>query len=131
VALPGGAEVSAWTWGGVALLGGGGALARFLLDGTIGSRTARAGGFPLGTFAVNVSGALLLGVLSAAAPTGVVLTLAGTATLGSYTTFSTWMLESQRLAEDADGRGALFNVLFSLGAGLAAAAVGRAIGAQL
>jgi CrcB protein len=123
--------MSAWVWGGVALLGGGGALARFALDGAIGARVARAGGFPLGTLAVNVSGALLLGVLAGVALTGTALVLAGTATLGSYTTFSTWMLESQRLTEDADHRGALLNILLSLAAGLAAAALGHAIGAQL
>ena len=117
-------------WIGVALLGGGGALARFTLDGAVGSSTAR-GGFPLGTLAVNTSGALLLGLLSGAALSGVALVLAGTATLGSYTTFSTWMLESQRLAEDAEGRGALLNILLSLAAGLGAAALGHAIGAGL
>ncbi len=121
--------MSGWVWIGVALLGGSGALARFILDGTIGS--AVKGGFPLGTFAVNASGALLLGMLSGAALTGDALVLAGTATLGSYTTFSTWMLESQRLAEDADGAGALLNILLSLAAGLAAAALGRAIGVHL
>ncbi len=123
--------MSPWAWGGVALLGGGGALARFMLDGAIGSHMVRTGGFPLGTFAVNLSGALLLGLLNGAALTGVALTLAGAATLGSYTTFSTWMLESQRLAEDADGAGALLNILLSLAAGIAAAAVGHAIGAHL
>ncbi|MGH2854089.1 MAG: fluoride efflux transporter CrcB [Solirubrobacteraceae bacterium] len=123
--------MSAWAWGGVALLGGGGALARFMLDEAIGSRAGRASSFPLGTFAVNVSGALLLGLLNGAGLTGEALTLAGAATLGSYTTFSTWMLESQRLAEDADSGGALLNILLSLTAGLAAAALGRAIGAHL
>jgi fluoride exporter len=123
--------VSAWVWVGVALLGGAGAIARFVLDGAVGSRAARASSFPLGTLAVNVSGALLLGLLSGVALTGTALVLAGTATLGSYTTFSTWMLESQRLAEDAAPRGAALNVLLSLAAGLAAAAFGRAIGAHL
>ncbi|MFI5005138.1 MAG: fluoride efflux transporter CrcB [Solirubrobacterales bacterium] len=118
--------MSVWVWGGVALLGGVAALARFALDGAIGS-----GNFPLGTLAVNVSGALLLGVLAGAALTGTALVLAGTATLGSYTTFSTWMLESQRLTEDADHRGALLNILLSLAAGVAAAALGHAIGVQL
>jgi CrcB protein len=118
-------------WGGVALLGGLGAIARFLLDGAVGAHVGRASGFPLGTFAVNMSGALLLGLLSGAALTGDALVLAGTATLGSYTTFSTWMLESQRLAEDADGNGALLNILLSLAVGAAAATLGHAIGAHL
>ena len=125
-----GDHVSTWVWIGVALLGGGGALARFALDGTVGSRLAR-GGFPLGTLAVNTSGALLLGLLTGAALTGDALVLAGTATLGSYTTFSTWMLESQRLAEDAEGGGALLNIALSLAAGVGAAALGHAIGVHL
>ncbi|HEV3321130.1 MAG TPA: fluoride efflux transporter CrcB [Solirubrobacteraceae bacterium] len=121
--------MSVWVWIGVALLGGGGSLARFMLDGTIGS-VAR-GGFPLGTFTVNASGALLLGLLSGAALTGDALVLAGSATLGSYTTFSTWMLESQRLAEDAEGGGALLNIALSLAVGIGAAALGHAIGVHL
>ncbi len=123
--------MSAWVWAGVALLGGGGAIARFLLDSAIGSRARSASGLPLGTLVVNVSGALLLGLLSGAALTGDALVLAGTATLGSYTTFSTWMLESLRLTEDAEGGGALLNILLSLAVGLGAAALGHAIGAHL
>jgi fluoride exporter len=121
--------VSAWAWIAVAPLGGLGAIARFLLDGAIGGRGG--GGFPVGTLAVNLSGALLLGVLAGVALSGVALVLAGTATLGSYTTFSTWMLESQRLTEDAEPRLALLNVVLSLLAGVGAAAAGHAIGARL
>jgi CrcB protein len=121
--------MSLLTWLAVAALGGSGALARFLLDGAIGSRFA--GDFPLGTFAVNVSGSLLLGLLSGLGLSGDALLLAGTATLGSYTTFSTWMLESHKLAEDADLRGAALNLLVSLGVGIAAVALGHAIGAGL
>jgi CrcB protein len=121
--------MSAWVWMGVAALGGIGATARFLLDGAIGQRFT--GDFPAGTFAVNISGALLLGALSGLALNGTALVLAGTATLGSYTTFSTWMLESHRLAEDADLKGAGLNIAASLAAGIAAAALGHAIGAQL
>ncbi|HTA13005.1 MAG TPA: CrcB family protein [Solirubrobacteraceae bacterium] len=48
--------------------------------------------------------------------------------IGSYTTFSTWMLESHRLAED--GRRWLLgaNVTLSLAAGVGAAALGRLLG---
>jgi CrcB protein len=121
--------MSVWVWIGVAALGGAGAIARFALDGAIGRRSASS--FPLGTLAVNLSGALLLGVLAGAALSGDALVLAGTATLGSYTTFSTWMLESHRLAEDAEPRLALLNVALSLLAGVGAAALGHAIGARL
>jgi CrcB protein len=120
--------VSAWVWLGVALLGGAGALARFLLDGLIGSR---AGLFPLGTLAINASGSLLLGLLTGLALTGAALLLAGTATLGAYTTFSTWMLETHRLGEQAEIRVGALNVLLSLAIGVGAAALGHALGAQL
>jgi CrcB protein len=99
---------------GVGLLGGAGAVARFLLDGAVGRRLGR--DFPFGTLAVNVSGALVLGVL------------AGAALSGDFTTFSTWMLESHRLAEDGRGRLTALNVVVSLAAGLAAVWVGRQLG---
>jgi CrcB protein len=59
------------------------------------------------------------------------LLLAGVATLGSFTTFSTWMLEAQRLAEEGEGGLALWNVVGSIALGLAAAGIGWAIGAAL
>jgi fluoride exporter len=121
--------MSAWVWIGIALLGAAGSIARFLLDGFVSSRTK--GSFPLGTFAVNISGALLLGLLSGAAVTGQTFVLAGTATLGSYTTFSTWMLESHRLAEEGELRGAGANVAGSLIVGFAAVALGHWIGGAL
>ena len=96
-------------WVLVAVLGGTGSIARFLVDGFVGER-AEGGAFPWGTFAVNLSGAALLGGVAGAAVTGTALTLAGTATLGSYTTLSTWMLESHRLGEDDQRPIALANL---------------------
>jgi fluoride exporter len=121
--------VSAPVWIAVGLLGGLGALLRFLVDGFVAGRFGS--DFPLGTFVVNMSGAAILGLLVGLGVTGDRLLLAGTATLGSYTTFSTWMLESQRLVEDGELALAGGNVLLSLGAGLGAAALGRFIGAHL
>ncbi len=120
--------MSAGLWCAVALLGGFGAIARFVVDGAVGSRVA--GSFPLGTFVVNISGALALGLLAGLAVTGNAVLLAGTATLGSYTTFSTWMLESQRLGENAEPALGLLNILASLLFGVAGAAVGHLIGAH-
>ncbi|HEX5224923.1 MAG TPA: CrcB family protein, partial [Solirubrobacteraceae bacterium] len=85
--------MSAWLWLAVACLGACGALARFLVG-----RAAHAYLHTLtavGTFIVNISGALAFGVLTGAGLGGNALLLAGAATLGSYTTFSTWMLESE------------------------------------
>lgn len=120
--------MSAWVWAGVAVLGGLGALGRFLLDGAISQRVGRR--FPFGTLTINLSGALLLGLLTGLALQGSAFVLAGTATLGSYTTFSTWMLETQRLAEDGDPRGAALNAVLSVLLGAAAALLGRTIGAH-
>jgi fluoride exporter len=113
-------------WASVGVLGGVGAIVRFVLDGLISG--AADGSFPLGTLLVNVSGAVVLGVLVGAAVQGDAYLLSATATIGSYTTFSTWMLESHRLAED--GRRWLLgaNVLLSLTAGLAAVEVGKLLG---
>ena len=57
--------------------------------------------------------------------------LLGTAAVGSYTTFSTWMLETQRLTEERQHRKAVLNIVVSLALGIAAAALGRLIGMHL
>jgi fluoride exporter len=109
--------------------GGAGALARFGVDSLVQSR--RLGEFPLGTLVVNFSGCLLLGLLSGLHVSSHAMTLLGTATLGSYTTFSTWMLESQRLVEDGELAIAAGNLLVSLAVGLGAVALGRFVGGHL
>ena len=116
-------------WVAVALIGGAGSVARFLLDGTISAAVGR--DFPFGTMVVNLSGAVVLGLLTGLALGNDEALLAGTAAVGSYTTFSTWMLETQRLAEERQHRKAVLNVVVSLVAGVAAAAAGRLIGTQL
>jgi fluoride exporter len=121
--------VSAPVWIAVGVLGGFGALLRFFVDGLVAARFGRE--FPLGTFFVNMTGAGVLGLLVGLGLTGDRLLLAGTATIGSYTTFSTWMLESQRSVEDGELATAGANLLVSLGVGLGAVALGRFIGAHL
>jgi fluoride exporter len=116
-------------WSGVGALGGAGAVARYLVDRLV---SARAGArYPAGILAVNLSGSALLGLLAGVALRGDALLLAGTALLGSYTTFSTWMLDCLRLRE-ADRRvAAAANLAGSLVLGLAAIALGRALGGAL
>lgn len=116
-------------WIGLALLGGTGAVARFLLDGAVVRRAGRS--LPWGTLAVNLSGAFALGVLTGAGAHGDALRLAGTGLLGAYTTFSTWMLESHRLAEDGGFAAAAANLAGALVLGLAAAWLGRQVGVGL
>jgi fluoride exporter len=118
--------LSPLVWIGVGILGGIGALGRFALDSLVSARFGRE--FPLGTLAVNVSGALVLGLLVGVSLDGDGYLLAGTAVLGSYTTFSTWMLETQRLGEDGEGGALVLNIALSVAVGLAAAELGRLIG---
>jgi fluoride exporter len=113
----------------IAILGGLGAITRFLLDGTVASRLGRA--FPFGTLAVNLTGAFALGALYGAAVGGDALRLAGVGFLGAYTTFSTWALEAHRLGEDGRTRLGLANLLVSLALGLGCAWLGRELGAAL
>jgi len=110
-----------------------GAPARYLLDGWVQDHTS--GAFPWGTFTVNATGCLALGIL-----TGLGLyhglgqatrTVVGTAAIGSYTTFSTFTFETVRLAEE----GAVFEAAMNVGAGmlvgLLAASAGLLLGAAL
>jgi CrcB protein len=120
--------MSVFVWIGVAALGAVGALLRFALDGAVSARAGR--DLPFGTFAVNISGAFTLGFLAGVSLTGDALVLAGTATVGAFTTFSTWMFETQRLVEDGESRGAVANALVSLAVGLGAVALGRFVGGR-
>jgi CrcB protein len=121
--------VSALVWGGVAVLGGLGAVARVLVATSVSVRVPSA--FPLGTFVVNISGAFLLGLVAGLGASGDAYRLAGIAVLGSYTTFSTWMLETRLLREAGRGRIALAYVALSAAVGLGAVALGRLIGTHL
>jgi fluoride exporter len=116
-------------WGGVLLAGGAGAVLRFLVDRAVARRAARS--FPFGTLAVNISGAALLGLLGGLALTRHAALLADTAFIGSYTTFSTWMLETQRLSEERQVRDAVANVVASIVLGIAAALLGQWIAGRL
>ncbi len=116
-------------YAGIALAGGVGAVCRYLLDSRIGMRADTA--FPLGTLAVNLLGAFLLGLLVGVGASGDLLRLAALGLLGGFTTFSTWVYESQRMAEDGLVRLAALNVGLSLAAGLALVWLGRLLGGLL
>ncbi|OBF29942.1 camphor resistance protein CrcB [Mycobacterium sp. ACS1612] len=121
--------MTALVWTGVALIGGIGAVLRFVVDRTVASRIG--GSFPYGTFVVNISGALLLGLLSGLALSPNLALVVGTGFVGAYTTFSTWMLETQRLAEERQLRPAVANIVVSVVVGLVAAWLGITIGGRL
>lgn len=107
-----------------------GAPARYLADRALARWLAS--GLPWGTFAVNASGSLLLGLL-----TGLALrhllgplpqALLATGFCGSYTTFSTFSFETVRLLEEGRLVSAFANAAGSVAVGLAAAAAGLVIG---
>ena len=117
----------------VAISGGFGAIARFMLDGLVRGRVRTL--VPAGTMIINVSGSLLLGLL-----TGLVLFQAvaadwrvvlGTGFLGGYTTFSTASFETVRLLQERRWAAATVNGLGMLVLAAAAAAAGMAIAAAL
>jgi fluoride exporter len=116
-------------WTGVMLIGGIGSVLRFLVDRAVARRAARS--FPFGTLTVNISGAALLGFLAGLALSKDAALLAGTAFVGAYTTFSTWMLETHRLSEERQMRPAFANIVVSVVLGLAAALLGQWVAEQV
>ena len=121
--------MSVLAWVGVAIAGGVGAPARYLLDGFVQDRSR--GALPWGTFVVNVVGAFVLGLVTGLALGGhlgdVGKQMAGTGFCGAFTTFSTFTFETTRLAEEGAWGEAAKNVCASLLVGLAAAALGLAL----
>jgi fluoride exporter len=110
-----------------------GALTRYGVEGAI---ARRAGSFPWATFAVNVSGSFLLGLVVtllgerlAIAPW--VRSALAIGFLGAYTTFSTLSLESYRLLEARSYVLAGANLLGSVSAGLVALYGGVVLGRAL
>ena len=115
--------------GWILLAGAAGATARYAVHTLATSR--RATGFPWGTFTVNVTGSLALGlVVGLVLAHGVdaeVRTVVGTGFLGAYTTFSAFAFETFALVEDGARATAARYAVGSVVAGLAAATIGLAI----
>jgi fluoride exporter len=114
----------------VAAGAGVGAPLRYLLDRAVQERHGSP--FPWGTFAVNVSGSLALGVAAGLASAGSgAYAVVGTGLCGAFTTFSTFSYELLRLAERGRAVLAAFYAGGSVLAGLAALALGLAAGRGL
>ncbi|WP_168203690.1 fluoride efflux transporter CrcB [Humibacter ginsenosidimutans] len=115
----------------VAVSGGVGAVARFVLDGVLRSRLRWV--VPAGTMIINVSGSLLLGLLTGlvafhATPDDWRIVL-GTGFLGGYTTFSTASFETARLVIERKGPASVLNGLGMLVLTVLAATAGLALAA--
>ncbi len=110
----------------VALAGGLGAGARFLVDSWVRPRVPAS--LPSSTHLINVSGSLLLGLIVGAGASDSWHTIAGVGFLGGYTTFSTASVETAQLAVERRYGAAFANAVTMLVFSISAAAIGYAIG---
>lgn len=111
-----------------------GAVSRYLVQGWV--QDLLGGRFPWGTFAVNITGSFLLGLVFALAMDRAILSPEVRVPLmvgfiGSYTTFSTLMLESWVLVEEGDIVRMLGNLVGSVLVGMVAVVAGLAVGRLL
>lgn len=114
----------------LAMAGGIGASGRMLLDGLIKSRVG--GDVPWSTITINVSGSLMLGLLTGLADAQFLheewQLVIGTGFLGGYTTFSTASFETIRLIQERKWVTSLGTALGTLVFSTAAAGLGLWIG---
>ena len=109
-----------------------GAVARFLVGLACGRAFAN---FPVGTLVINVTGSFVLGWLAAYASARVgfneTLRIAiGVGFVGAYTTFSTYMYESDALLRQGAWLKAVLNLAGSLLLGLLAVRLGAYVGSK-
>ena len=111
-----------------------GAVSRYLVQGWV--QDLAGGRFPWGTFAVNISGSFVLGLVFALTMDRAILSpeiriplMIGF--IGSYTTFSTLMLESWVLVEEGDLVRMFANLAGSVVIGMIAVVGGLAVGRLL
>lgn len=123
----------------VAACGAVGAVARWLLDATVTHRSRGMfpngrlvrGPFPYGTLVINVTGSLLLGILTGlvlhdGAPSRLVV-IAGTGFCGGFTTWSTFIWESNSLYRPGQRVAAVAHVGIHVVACLGAATIGLVV----
>lgn len=110
----------------LALGGALGSVVRYLIGKRI-SEVSRSR-IPMGTGLVNLSGAILLGVLTALDFDGNLYALAGDGFLGAYTTFSTFMYEGFQLFQDREKLNALVYIVGTIVIGVLGFLAGLTIG---
>ncbi len=108
-----------------------GAMSRYLVDAWVSSLIGKS--FPVGTLAVNVSGSFLLGFLFAFILENVthdhhLSLLIAYGFIGAYTTYSTFMMDSLKLASTGGVTLAVINISASLVFGLVAVYLGASLG---
>ena len=109
-----------WLW--VGLGGALGSLTRYRLGRWISEQNRS--NFPFGTYCINLTGALLLGMISGIQLPDSVYLLIGDGFLGAYTTYSTFMYEGFNLYQENEKRNALMYILSSLLLGIVCYVIG-------
>jgi len=99
-----------------------GSLARYKLGREISERSRSA--FPVGTFAINITGAFLLGLVIEIDMSDNAILFLTEGFLGAYTTFSTFMYEGFNLFQENEKMNALIYICGSLVIGIIGFALG-------
>jgi fluoride exporter len=106
-----------------------GAIARYAVASQVGRLNYR---FPLGTFIINITGSIFLGWflthIERHQVSDVTRLAIGVGFVGAYTTFSTFMYESNKLADDGAGFLAMMNIAASLVVGILGVRLGILLG---
>ncbi len=109
----------------VAAGGAVGSLVRFLIGRRIAEKART--GFPIGTFIINITGAILLGIVSTVRISGNMYILIGDGFLGAYTTFSTFMYEGFNMFRDREKMNAFIYIIGAIILGV----IGFIIGVEI
>jgi CrcB protein len=86
------------------------------------------GVFPIGTFIINVTGAGLLGIVSAKVVDNTLYSFLGDGILGGYTTFSTFMYEGFNLFKGREKLNAFTYMILSIILGVVFYGIGFTLG---
>ena len=117
----------------IAVAGGVGAVCRFVLDGLLTSLSEA--DFPWPTVLINITGSLLLGLITGFAVSGLLSEawrlVLGTGFLGGYTTFSTASVDTIRLLQQRRWTAGIVHGLGTLVIAVGAAGLGLGLGLWL
>jgi fluoride exporter len=103
-----------------------GSLARYQIGRQIGSRSRST--FPVSTLLINITGAILLGLVTGYGLQGRAYLLAAEGFLGAYTTFSTFMYEGFNLYKGDEKKNARVYIIGTMITGMAGYLAGWILG---
>lgn len=118
----------------IAVAGATGTLARYAMSGAV--HRFLGSDFPWGTFCVNILGCFIAGLVWSVSERSMLVssssrTIFFIGFLGAFTTFSSFILETNSLIKDAELLWAAKNILLNNGVGFAALLLGNMIGGML